>query len=73
MPFDNLSSEQVHIRGTIVTELNFKGVEAMEKIGLIGFESMGRFYAQRLLQADFTLTVMDIDPQKVERSRLEQI
>lgn len=68
MPFDNLSSEQVHIRGTIVTELNFKGVEAMEKIGLIGFESMGRFYAQRLLQADFTLTVMDIDPQKVEHA-----
>ncbi len=38
----------------------------MRQVGLIGLGNMGRFYAQRLLEAGFSLTVLDIDPKKVE-------
>jgi 2-hydroxy-3-oxopropionate reductase len=38
----------------------------MEQVGLVGLGNMGRFYAQRLLEAGFSLVVFDIDSQKVE-------
>lgn len=37
----------------------------MQPIGLIGLGNIGRFYAERLLQHGYALTVLDIDPARV--------
>lgn len=40
----------------------------MKTIGLIGLGNIGQFYAEKLLQAGYRLTVLDIDKDKVERA-----
>jgi len=42
------------------------GADAMQRIGLIGLGNIGRFYAERLLEAGYPLTVLDLDPERVE-------
>lgn len=37
----------------------------MQKIGLIGLGNIGKFYAERLRQHDYPLTVLDLDPERV--------
>jgi 3-hydroxyisobutyrate dehydrogenase-like beta-hydroxyacid dehydrogenase len=37
----------------------------MQRIGLIGLGNIGKFYTERLLQHDYALTVLDIDPTRV--------
>ena len=38
----------------------------MQRIGLIGLGNIGRFYAERLRQHNYPLTVLDLDPVRVE-------
>jgi 2-hydroxy-3-oxopropionate reductase len=38
----------------------------MKNVGLIGLGNVGSYYAKRLLEAGYPLTVFDIDPQKLE-------
>jgi 3-hydroxyisobutyrate dehydrogenase-like beta-hydroxyacid dehydrogenase len=38
----------------------------MKRVGLIGLGNVGSYYANKLLQAGYPLTVFDIDPQKLE-------
>ena len=40
----------------------------MERIGLIGVGSIGSYYAERLLQAGYALTVLDIDPARLQQA-----
>ncbi|RIK45320.1 MAG: hypothetical protein DCC57_16730 [Chloroflexi bacterium] len=37
----------------------------MPRLGLIGLGNIGKFYAERLLQHDYALTVLDLDPARV--------
>jgi 3-hydroxyisobutyrate dehydrogenase-like beta-hydroxyacid dehydrogenase len=38
----------------------------MKKVGLIGLGNVGSYYVTKLLEAGYPLTVLDIDPQKLE-------
>jgi 3-hydroxyisobutyrate dehydrogenase-like beta-hydroxyacid dehydrogenase len=40
----------------------------MKRVGLIGLGNMGSYYAKKLLDAGYPLTVFDIDPQKLEKA-----
>lgn len=37
----------------------------MDRIGLIGIGNIGRFYAQRLIEEGYSLTALDLDPERV--------
>ena len=41
----------------------------MKNVGLIGLGNVGSYYVKKLLEANYLLTVFDIDPQKMENAK----